>query len=363
MGPEVAAAQFDLPIKNIQISAYGKGNINDTFLVVGEGGASKYILQRINGRVFPAPELVMKNLQTVTHHMGQRLKRDHANLGWRVAEIIPSRDGMGYWVDENQDYWRMVGFIDRTITLDKVDSVTQARQVGEGLALFHGLLSDLDAGALHDTLPGFHVTPKYLAEYDRIAAAARDREELFCSRFVEARRNIVGILEEARRSGLLTDRVMHGDPKVNNFLFDQDTLRAVSLVDLDTVKPGLIHYDIGDCLRSCCNPVGEEVADSGQVYFDIGLCRAVLTGYLANGATFLTDADYGFIYDSIRLIAFELGLRFYADFLSGNRYFKVNDPAQNLRRAMVQFWLTERIEALEDEIRAMVKELRKEVAP
>ena len=138
---------------------------------------------------------------------------------------------------------------------------------------------------------------------------------------------------------------MHGDPKVNNVMLDTATGQAVGMVDLDTVKPGLVHYDIGDCLRSGCNPRGEETGDWEVVRFEPELCRAMLTGYLSLARDFLTETDYAYLYDAIRLLAFELGLRFFTDYLAGNVYFKARHPEHNLVRALVQFKLTESIES------------------
>ena len=132
----------------------------------------------------------------------------------------------------------------------------------------------------------------------------------------------------------------------------------MGLVDLDTVKPGLVHYDIGDCLRSGANPLGEETADWQGVRFETDLGRAILAGYLSMARDFLAEPDYAYLYDAIRLIAFELGLRFFTDYLAGNVYFKARHPEHNLARALVQFKLTESIEAQETAIAAIIRDLR-----
>jgi hypothetical protein len=139
---------------------------------------------------------------------------------------------------------------------------------------------------------------------------------------------------------------------------DTATMQAVGIVDLDTVKPGLVHYDIGDCLRSGCNPMGEETGEWEAVYFETDLCRAVLRGYLSTAREFLTENDFDYFFDSVRLIAFELGLRFFTDHLVGDVYFRAKRPGHNLARALVQFRLTESIEAQETVIRNIVRDLR-----
>jgi Ser/Thr protein kinase RdoA (MazF antagonist) len=177
-------------------------------------------------------------------------------------------------------------------------------------------------------------------------------------RFVAQRSPWASVLEDARGRGELRLRPIHGDPKINNIMIDEHTGHAVSIVDLDTVKPGLIHYDIGDCLRSCCNPLGEETTEIDEVYFDLDLCRAILEGYLGEAQRFMTDADTAYVYDAIRLIAFELGLRFFTDYLEGDVYFKARYREHNLMRALVQFRVAESIEAQADEIRAIVASLQ-----
>jgi hypothetical protein len=141
-------------------------------------------------------------------------------------------------------------------------------------------------------------------------------------------------------------------------MIETATGQAISIVDLDTVKPGLIHYDIGDCLRSGCNTLGEETKQWEKVHFDPDLCKAILQGYLSTAREFLTGNDFFYIYDSIRLIAFELGLRFFTDYLEGNVYFKVRHTEHNLARALVQFTLTESIESQEKAIRNIIQEIR-----
>jgi Ser/Thr protein kinase RdoA (MazF antagonist) len=166
------------------------------------------------------------------------------------------------------------------------------------------------------------------------------------------------VLEKAKAQGRLGLRPIHGDPKVNNVMMDTDTGQAISIVDLDTVKPGLVHYDIGDCLRSGCNPLGEETEKWEAVLFDPDLCQAILQGYLSLARDFLTDNDYEYLYDAIRLIAFELGLRFFTDYLEGSVYFKANHQEHNLARALVQFKLTESIESQATAIHAIIQEIR-----
>jgi Ser/Thr protein kinase RdoA (MazF antagonist) len=162
------------------------------------------------------------------------------------------------------------------------------------------------------------------------------------------------VLENAKERGELRLRPIHGDPKISNIMIDDATGKGTCIIDLDTVKPGLIHYDFGDCLRSSCNPAGEETLNLKSVLFDMDLCEAIVKGYMACARSFLTDADREYLYDGIRLITFELGLRFFADYIAGNVYFNTRYDEQNLNRARVQFKLAESIEARESQIQGIL---------
>jgi Ser/Thr protein kinase RdoA (MazF antagonist) len=298
----------------------------------------------------------------LSDHVQDRLAREPATAGrrWVVPAVLPTVDGADY-IERGEGFWRALSYVEGSRCYQTVQSRDHAREAGYALGRFHRLISDLDPARLHDTLEGFHITPLYLEHYDEVVSSVGQTqpsaEVRYGMRFVEERRAWASVLEEAKASGELFQRPIHGDPKINNIMIDERTGHAVSIVDLDTVKPGLIHYDIGDCLRSCCNPLGEETTEIDQVYFDLDLCRAILEGYLGQAQQFMTDADIAYVYDSIRLIAFELGLRFFTDYLEGDVYFKARYLGHNLMRALVQFKVAESIEAQAGPIRAMVTSL------
>lgn len=352
------AGKFTPDGKISAIRPHGHGLINDTFVVTGDSGR-RFILQRINRHVFPHPERIMENLRVLTEHV-----RRHTGGGLRLPELLTTRDGVNHVVDAEGDFWRALEFIENTRTLETLVNHAQATAVGVALGRFHFVTHDLDPANLHRTLPGFHNAPGYFARFLRASARPRrhgaSRELLYGLQFVEARRGLTRALESARRTGRLAVRVIHGDTKLNNFLFDAGSDRVVSLIDLDTVQPGLVHYDIGDCLRSCANLAGEDPEDLESVRFDLDIARALLGGYLAETRGILTRHDLDHIYDAIRLIPFELGLRFLTDHLEGDRYFKIARPGHNLHRALVQFRLTAAIEANETALKTLIAGL---VAP
>jgi len=344
------AGQFALPWPVGSVEPYGDGLINATFVVTAEN--TGFILQRINSQVFPEPERIMSNLSLLQGHLST-----HVESGLRIPALIPARNGSPFVRDRQGGIWRMLELIPNTRTLTRIEDRGQAREVGRVLGRFHVLVRDLPPDQLAVTLPGFHVTPAYLEHLtgvlQRVMGDHPD-EIAQAIQFVTARQKEAGVLEQAQHRGRVPMRVIHGDPKLDNILFDRSTGSAVSLIDLDTVQPGLVHYDLGDCLRSCCNRGGEGASFGTR--FDLDICRAILGAYARETAGLLDRAEIELLFDAIRLIPFELGLRFLTDHLEGDRYFRVTERGQNLRKAWIQFELVEDIEGKEREIRRIIAE-------
>ncbi|MCJ7551457.1 MAG: aminoglycoside phosphotransferase family protein [Anaerolineae bacterium] len=344
----------------IAVTPYGGGNINDTYLVELAAGPL-FILQRINQHVFPKPQLIMINLRTVMEHIGRLPDHAQEERRWELPDIVPARDGQDFVFDANGDFWRAISFIEGARTWPEIKDTQHAREAGYALGRFQRLISDLDVSLLHDTLPGFHIMPRYLQYYDEVLehhGIDLSKPELrYAADFVADRRAWAPVLQMACAAGKLRERPMHGDPKIDNIMIDNETGLAVGVIDLDTVKPGLVQYDIGDCLRSSCNPLGEETKHVDRVTFELDLCEMILKGYLPEARPFYTTADYDYLFDSLRVLAFEQGLRFFTDYLAHNVYYKVKYPENNLHRTLTQFRLVEHIEAQETQIRQMVRSL------
>lgn len=369
MKAALMAGQFDVAGRLVAVQSAGRGNVNDTYMVIFRTtfNEERFILQRINRRVFVQPPLIMQNLRVVTEHVHRQLEAeaDRADRIWQLPRIIPAKTGADFVIDGDGEYWRAISLIASAHSYENIQSLEHAHEAGVVLGQFQRLFSGVPAEKLHDTLPGFHITPGYLQKMDDALATPEGRlrlessaEARNCLRFVEERREWCSVLEKARAAGEISLRPIHGDPKVANIMIDDATGKGTCIVDLDTVKPGLIHYDFGDCLRSCCNPAGEETLDLAGVFFDTDLCSAIVRGYMIHARDFLTAADRHYLYDSIRLITFELGLRFFADFLAGDVYFKTRYEGQNLNRARVQLKLCESIETREEKIRNILESAR-----
>ena len=362
--------KFNVKGRLVTLVPFGSGNINDTFQAVYRNTftETQVVLQRVNRKVFPHPEDIMRNMHAITLHCHEKLeldaKRGSDDRVWQMPRIIKAKAGGDFVRDEKGDVWRVITRILSAHAFDTAQGPEHALECGSALGHFHYLLSDLSPAAISDPLPGFHVTSGYLKQYGRTLKSKHAQSLLNASveakrlaKYIDERREFALCLEKAEAAGELKRRMFHGDPKVNNIMIDDFTGKGTAMIDLDTVSPGLVQIDVGDAVRSICNPAGEEETNLGKVAFDEDLFLAFMKGYMKEAGAFMTAADREYLYDAVRLLPFELGLRFFQDYLAGDRYFKTRQPGQNLNRARVQFRLCESIEAREGSIRAMLKRL------
>jgi len=366
MTPESIAAEFEVPGQVVTVLSIDTGNVNDTYRVIKRTTFSEvqFVLQRINQAVFPRPDLVMANMKAITDFGHKQLEEQVAQSDriWQLPKVMPTLDGKDFYVDEKGSYWRALSMIASATSHEQVLNVEHAHEAGYVLGHFQRIIADFPADQLADTLPGFHITPGYLRYHDQVIESDTAQRKLRASSearriegFIQERRAFASILEDARERGELKLRPIHGDPKITNIMMDNITGKGTAIIDLDTVKPGLIHYDFGDCVRSVCNPSGEEAEDLNKVLVDLDSFQALVRGYLKQARNFLTESDQKYLYHSIRLITFELGLRFFTDHLAGDVYFKTNYEGQNLNRGRVQMKLCESIETRESMLRRVLE--------
>jgi len=348
-----AAAAFCRDGGRCRVERLGEGNINDTFLVTSATGC--FVLQRINARVFPEPRRVIENFARITHHFDE--KQRERGVSFLMALPVRTLDGPLFYLDSEGSFWRGQSYLTGAPATN-LSGESQVMRAGKTLARFHSLAADLDVAQLAEPLPGFHNLPGYMQEFDCILRGnPRELGELaeagrFCLKTIDRIRPRTTLLEDAKQAGILTVQPIHGDPKIDNFIFSESGVPD-GMLDFDTVGGGLVHYDLGDCQRSCCNRAGEKGSDPSVVSFDLRYCRSLLEGYFSGGFP-LGEAQRTLIFEAVYLIAFELGVRFFTDHLRGNTYFRVASDGENLARAVRQFRLVEDIEAKELEIRGAI---------
>jgi Ser/Thr protein kinase RdoA (MazF antagonist) len=349
------AQHFQFHGKVSSFTLHGNGHINDTYLVTcqGTGRPAHYILQRINRKVFRDPAAVMQNIERVTAHLAARAESEPGRAR-RTLQLVPTRDGRNWHVDQGGETWRSYAFIENARTYETVNSAKQAFQAALAFGRFQQQLANLPPPRLHDTIPDFHHTPRRFAALKRAIAAdaagraAQVQPEI---EFALSHEAITGVLLGAG----LPERITHNDTKFNNVLLDDTTGEAVCVIDLDTVMPGLALYDFGDMVRTTTSPADEDERDLKKVTMQFEMFEALVRGYLESAGSFLTAAEKQHIVFSGKLITFETGIRFLADYLAGDTYFKVHREGHNLDRCRTQFKLVESIELQEERMNKLVE--------
>jgi Ser/Thr protein kinase RdoA (MazF antagonist) len=352
-----AARSFAIEGEFAGAAPYGSGHINDSYCAVFQrnGTQSRYLLQRINYRIFKNPVTLMENIERVTAHLAVQVS-GHPDRDRRVLRLIPTRSNGVLHVDANRDYWRAYVFIDRATTYNSVESPAQAFQAAKAFGEFQRMLADLPAPRLHDTIPDFHHTPKRFAALEQAIAAdvvgraALAQPEI---QFALARKPLASVLVGAG----LPERVTHNDTKINNVLLDDATGEGTCVIDLDTVMPGLAAYDFGDMVRTATSTAAEDEQDLSKVEMQFPLFEALARGYMTTASGFLTAEEKESLAVAGMLITFEIGIRFLTDFLSGDTYFKTHRQEHNLERARAQFKLLESLERQKEQMRSLLRSL------
>lgn len=347
------------------VTPYGSGHINDTFLVTArEGGdVHEYVLQRLSPVAFREPEKVMDNVSRVTAYLREGIARRGGVPERETLTLIPVKEGRYHVYDASGACWRMYLNIAGTKTWQLPESEDIFREAGRAFGAFQTALLDYPADTLHETIPHFHDTParvEALREALRRDAAGRAAGARDAVDFALARAERAGELVDQLRTGRLPLRVTHNDTKLNNVLMDEGSGRALCVIDLDTVMPGLSAYDFGDAIRFGANTADEDEADLDKVRFSVPMYRAYCEGYLSQAGKTLEQAELASLATGAWMMTYECGCRFLTDHLDGDRYFHVAYPGHNLIRAKNQFALLKDMEKHRDEMAGIIKELTKE---
>lgn len=337
------------------IDPYGNGHINDTYLC---DNAPRYILQRINHNVFASPENLMENIANVTKFLKKKIKEAGGNPERETLTVIPTIDGKNYYKDENGNYFRMYIYIEDSVSYDTVEDPIQLYYAGKSFGRFQNMLNDYPADTLYETIVDFHNTPvrvKQLEEAIKNNKAGRldsvKAEVDFALEYSKYASTIV----DAMKEGTVPLRVTHNDTKLNNILFDKTTGEGACVIDLDTVMPGSMLYDFGDAMRFGAASGAEDEVDLSKIWFDVEKFEQFTKGFVGEMKETITKRELELLPLSALILTYECGIRFLADYLNGDTYFKIHREGHNLDRCRTQFKLVADIESKLDELSAIVK--------
>lgn len=353
---------FKIPGQLVQIKENSQGNINSTYLLVFKEGdkEEKYLLQKINSYVFREPYLVVQNIQAVTSHIKSKLQEHE-----RTLNFIPTIDNELMYMHingyEEKEYYRVYEYIEGCSSFDNLNDCENPEKVayntGRCYGAFHKYLTDFPANSIAEIIPDFHNTPK------RVNNLLNSIENGSIKRAIQSSEEIVYLLSKRKEYSTIWEglgrtiplRVTHNDTKLNNVLVSSKNGIGVAVIDLDTVMPGSILFDVGDGIRSACANSFEDELDKEKIFLNMEYTKAYLKGYLEEMAPYLTRTEVNSIGASIATITYELAIRFLTDYINKDVYFKIKYKTHNYDRFMNQYILLRDIEGKLVEINNFVK--------
>ncbi len=342
------AEKFRLEGNVLEICPYGEGHINLTLLVTTD--KKRYIMQKMNTRIFTDPDGLMANICGVTQHLSSR--------GIETLCVIPTKNGENYlkW----EDCYRVYDFIENTVTYQKVTDKEVFKNSGKAFGEFQNYLAEFDASKLTEIIKRFHDTPNRFENFKAaLKADAFDRAKE-CEKeikFILSHENTYGIAMEGLKDGSIPLRVTHNDTKLNNILMDAKSGEARAVIDLDTIMPGSMLFDFGDSIRFGASTAAEDEQDLSKVHFDITLFRAYAEGFVAAVKDSITSREAELLPYGAYLMTIECGMRFLTDYLSGDTYFATKYAGHNLVRCRTQIQLAAEMEAQFEEMGKIIQDI------
>lgn len=334
------------------------GNVNHTYKVnyirddgTGMAKIKSYLVQRVNTYAFQHPIELMQNIDRVTEH----IRKKHPES--KSLHFHHTHEGANYLLDHD-GFWRLSNYVP-SVTFDTCDDLSVVHSAGEAFGDFQMMLSDFDASCLYYTIPDFHNTRK------RYQKLREDMEADVCGRVAEVREELDWLLSVEDTACKLTDlytegklplRVTHNDTKINNVLFDETTHKALVVIDLDTVMPGLVGHDFGDAIRFAANFVEEDSPEADKAGVNLNIYWAFAEGFIQKTASTLTETEVDTLGLSCFALACELATRFLDDYIVGDKYFKIKYEKHNLTRTRCQIALAKDMLLKMDAMNAIVKD-------
>lgn len=356
-----AIANFNYSGRLKACEPFGSGHINDTYRLtfeIGEMGDVYVILQRMNREIFKKPVELMENIVGVISHLRKKIIKAGGDPERETLNVILAKDGKAYYVDSMGEYWRSFKYITEATSYDLVEKPEDFYESAVEFGHFQQMLADYPAETLHETIEGFHDTKarlrafKEAVEKDVCGRAASVQKEIDFVLSHEETANVFGDLLE---KGEVPIRVTHNDTKLNNIMIDNTTRKGICVIDLDTVMPGLAMNDFGDSIRFGASTAEEDEQDLSKVSCSMELFELYVKGFLEGCAGSLTDKEVEMLPMGAKVMTYECGMRFLADYLEGDHYFKIHREGHNLDRARTQFKLVADMESKWDTMAEIVR--------
>lgn len=355
--------QFNFKGNYVSCKLFGSGHINTTYLVKYDdnGIEYKYVFQKVNSNVFKNVEYLMENIFSVTSYLRKKIAEYGGNENRETLHYIKTKDGEKFYKAKDGSFYRAYIFVEDSVSFDSVENAEMFGESGVAFGRFQKLLADFPANTLYETIPDFHNTEKrFNTEF--IPAVEKD----ICGRknsciseinFIKNRKDYCSEFVNLIKTGKVPLRVTHNDTKLNNVMFDSKTNKAICVIDLDTVMPGLALYDFGDSIRFGASTGAEDESDLQKIKINLDYFKAYTEGFLQQAGKSLNKCEIDNLAFSAILMTFEVGMRFLTDYLNGDVYFKTAYPEHNLVRAKNQLKLVADMEEHLSEMQQIVKDI------
>lgn len=354
---------FNLEGELQECIVFGNGHINDTFRLTfkTEQGTRRYILQKMSSVVFKKPVELMENISNVTAWLKKKIRENGGDTERETLNLVMTREDIPYHVDKEGGYWRVYKFIEGATCYDAVKNDDDFYQSAVAFGHFQRLLADYPAETLHETIPNFHNTPDRMrifreaVQRDAYSRAAGVQEEI---RFIEEHEKLSHVLYDMLEEGKLPLRVTHNDTKLNNIMIDDATGKAICVIDLDTVMPGLSAHDFGDSIRFGASTGAEDERNLSKISCNLHLYEVYTKGFIEGCGGALTETELDMLPWGAVLMTFENGIRFLTDYLEGDHYFKIHRDGQNLDRCRTQLKLVSDMEEKMQQMQQIVNKYK-----
>jgi Ser/Thr protein kinase RdoA (MazF antagonist) len=336
-------AEFDIH-KAQSCQRYGNGHINDTYVITTP--TEKYVLQRINHKIFTNIEGLMRNQELVINHIEKKMKQDRDYDKRLLLSLVRTKDGNSFLPFEG-NFYRLYEFIEGGVCLEKISNAFEFELSGRAFGRFQRLLDGFAANELYEVIPNFHNTVDRLQKFKTAIAEDAAGRKAHCQDIIDeylARQSYAPRIVKMLNKGEIPTRVTHNDTKLNNVMIDLEARQPLAVLDLDTVMAGSIVYDFGDSIRFGANKGAEDERDLSKVGFDIELFKAFTRGFVEETRDVLTTAEINNLAFGAILLTYECGMRFLTDHLNGDTYFKIHREGHNLDRARTQLKMVQDME-------------------
>jgi hypothetical protein len=333
-------------------TSFGDGNIHETYLVSNDAGG-KFILQKLNKVVFKDLDVLIRNQLKITSHLREAVKRE--DLHWEIPSPIPAKND-DYLVREKGNAWRLTPYIEHTPEIE--DSLPLYLKAGISYGHFIRLMSDFPVKEIQATIPDFHNLEYRLDRFKQALSSANESRKIECEQEIQTILDLeeeMLIIPRTINQGGVPIRITHNDSKIDNILFNEKEV-PVSLVDLDTVMPGIVHFDFGDSIRSFTNPAKEDETEVSRIDFRIEVFESFSWGFLSALRNMLTQKEKETLVYAPSLFAYMQAVRFLTDYLQGDVYYRTEYPEHNLNRAVNQLVLLEKMRSSFREMQRIINE-------